>query len=58
MSVSCECCVIGGGLCDGPIRRTEKSYRVCMCSGNGVCSGATIILYTYNALTEEVGTNK
>jgi hypothetical protein len=32
MSVSCECCVLSGrGLCDGPIPRTEESYRVCVC---------------------------
>jgi hypothetical protein len=29
MSVCCECCVLSGrGLCDGPITRPEKSYRV------------------------------
>jgi hypothetical protein len=29
MSVSCECCVPSGrGLCDGPIPRPEKSYRL------------------------------
>jgi hypothetical protein len=28
MSVSCECCVLSGrGLCDGPIRQPEESYR-------------------------------
>jgi hypothetical protein len=28
-SVSCECCVLSGwGLCDGPIRRPEESYRL------------------------------
>jgi hypothetical protein len=32
MSVSCECCVLSGtGLCDGPIPRPEKSYRVSVC---------------------------
>jgi len=26
----CECCVLSGrGLCDGPITRPEKFYRVC-----------------------------
>jgi hypothetical protein len=29
LSISCECCVLSGrGLCDGPITRTEESYRV------------------------------
>ena len=29
ISVSCECCVLSGrGLCEGPIRRPEESYRV------------------------------
>ena len=29
MSVSCECCMLSGrGLCDGPISRPEKSYRL------------------------------
>ena len=29
MSVSCECCMLSGRcLCDGPITRPEKSYRV------------------------------
>ena len=29
MSVSCECCVFSGkGLCDRPITRPEKSYRL------------------------------
>ena len=29
MSVSCECCVLSGrGLCNEPIPRPEKSYRV------------------------------
>jgi len=28
MSVCCECCVLSRmGLCDGPITRTEESYR-------------------------------
>jgi hypothetical protein len=28
-SVSCDCCVMSGsGLCEGPITRPEKSYRV------------------------------
>jgi hypothetical protein len=58
MDVCCECCVLGSGLCNGPIPHTEKSYRVCLCFGNELCSGATITLYTYSALTEEVGTNK
>ena len=32
MSVSFECCVLsGGGLCNGPIRRPEESYYVCVC---------------------------
>jgi hypothetical protein len=33
ISVFCECCVLSGrGLCDGPITRTEESYRVvCVC---------------------------
>ena len=32
MSVSCECCVLSNrGPYDGPIRRPEESYRVCMC---------------------------
>ena len=27
--VSCECCVLSGsGICDGPIPRPEKSYRM------------------------------
>ena len=31
MSLSCECCVLSGrDLCDGPIPRPEKSYRVCL----------------------------
>jgi len=30
MSVYVECCVLSGrGLCDGPITRPEKSYRLC-----------------------------
>ena len=29
MDVCCECCMLSGrGLCDGPITRTEKSYRL------------------------------
>ena len=29
IAVCCECCVLSGrGLCDGPITRPEKSYRV------------------------------
>ena len=29
MLVCCECCVLSGrGLCDGPITRPEKSYRL------------------------------
>jgi hypothetical protein len=28
MSVSCECCVSGRGLCDGLITRPEESYRM------------------------------
>jgi hypothetical protein len=29
MFVCCECCVLSGrGLCDGPITRPEKSYRL------------------------------
>jgi hypothetical protein len=29
MFVSCECCVLSGrGLCDGPIPRSEESYRL------------------------------
>ena len=29
MVVCCECCVLSGrGLCDGPITRPEKSYRL------------------------------
>jgi hypothetical protein len=33
MFVSCECCVLSGrGLCDGPIPRPEKSYRLCCVS--------------------------
>ena len=29
MSVSCECCVLSGkSLCDEPITRTKKSYRL------------------------------
>jgi len=29
MSVCCECCVFSGrGICDGPIARPEKSYRM------------------------------
>jgi hypothetical protein len=29
MDVCCECCVLSGrGLCDGPIPRTEESYRL------------------------------
>jgi hypothetical protein len=29
MFVCCECCVLSGrGLCDGPIPRPEKSYRL------------------------------
>jgi hypothetical protein len=31
MSVSCECCVSGRGLCDGLITRSEESYRLCVC---------------------------
>ena len=31
MSISCECCVSGRGLCDGPIPRPEESYRMCVC---------------------------
>jgi hypothetical protein len=32
MSVSCECCVLSGSsLCDGPITRPEKSYRLWVC---------------------------
>jgi hypothetical protein len=30
-SVSLECCVLGRGLCDGPMIRLEESYRVCVC---------------------------
>jgi hypothetical protein len=28
MSVSCECCVLGRGLCDGPITLPEDFYRL------------------------------
>jgi hypothetical protein len=29
MSVSCDCCVLSGkGVCDGPIIRPEKSFRM------------------------------
>jgi len=32
MDVCYECCVLSGrGLCDGPITRTEESYRLCTC---------------------------
>jgi len=33
MYVSCDCCVLSGrGLCDGPITRPVKLYRVlCVC---------------------------
>jgi hypothetical protein len=32
MIFSCECCVLSGrGLCDGPITRSEESYRLCVC---------------------------
>ena len=32
MSDFCECCVLSGtGLCDGPLSRPEKPYRMCGC---------------------------
>ena len=38
MDVRCECCVLsGGGLCDGPIPRSEESYSVCVCVCVCVC---------------------
>lgn len=31
MSVCCECCLLScRGLCDGPIPRSEESYRLCV----------------------------
>ena len=29
MSVCCECCLLGRGLCDGLITRPEEFYRLC-----------------------------
>ena len=41
MSVSCKCRALsGGGLCDGPVPRPKKSYRmwrVCLCVCVCVC---------------------
>ena len=28
MSVSCECCVLGRGICDELVTRLEESYRL------------------------------
>ena len=47
------CCT---GLCDGPIPRPDESYLECMC--HWVSSGATITIYTYNELVEEVKTKE
>ena len=31
MSVSCECCLLSCGLCDGLFTRSAESYRLCVC---------------------------
>ena len=49
MSVSCECCVLSvRGLCDGPIPRTEESYRVFVCMF--VCVSLSVIRRNSNLL--------
>ena len=48
MSVSYVCCMLsGGGLCDGPITRPEKSYRmwcVCVCDLGTSRRGCLVLL--------------
>jgi hypothetical protein len=57
MYVSCECCVLWGrGLCDWLITRPEEPYLVCVC--HWVRSVATITLFIYNELVEEVRIRK
>ena len=51
MSVSCERCVLSGrGLCDGPIPRSEESYRVlCVSLSVTKCNKTP---YTYSEWVE------
>jgi hypothetical protein len=38
MAVCCECCVLSGRvLYDGPITRSEDSYRMCVCECVCMC---------------------
>jgi len=49
MSVTSECCVLSDrGLCDGPIRRPEKSCRVYVCVIECDHVHKTITFCTYN----------
>ena len=51
MPFSCECCVFSRrSLSDGPICRTEETYRVCMC--HCVWSDVSLTLDTYNELVK------